>query len=134
MTMTTHRLRLAAATLVLCLGAMPASADGPTSAEQAHMSALSQQLGDDDAQSQSVQTAALFGPSDEEKAAAAAAAQHEQNQDANIARLNQNVGDLQDQLRKLTGEIEVLNHRIDELDQRIYRMKKTFDKKIFSIA
>ncbi|HTW35004.1 MAG TPA: tol-pal system protein YbgF [Rhizomicrobium sp.] len=136
--MTKNTLRLAAAALALSLGVIPTlgnAADDatnaqPTAAERAHMNALAQQLGDDDAQAQPERTADLFGPSDDEKAAAAAAAQREQNQDANIATLNQRAGDLEDQIRKLTGEIEVLNHRLDELDQRIDRMKKDFDYKL----
>lgn len=98
------------------------------------MNALSQQLGDDNAQARPEQTADLFGPSDEEKAARASAAQHEQAQDANIATLNQRAGDIDDQLRKLTGQIEVLNHRLDEMDQRIDRMKKDFDYKLCTMS
>jgi tol-pal system protein YbgF len=133
MTMNTKTLRFAAVALALCAGAVPgaghaADATSTAAAERAHMDALAQQLRDNDAQP--VQTADLFGPSDADKAAAAAAAQHEQNQDANIATLNQRSGDIEDQLRKLTGQIEVLNHRIDELDQRIDRMKKDFDYKL----
>jgi tol-pal system protein YbgF len=137
MTMTKNKLRLAAAALALSLGTVPTlgnAADNLTAADRAHMNALSQQLGDDDARTQSVQTADLFGPSDAEKAAAAAAAQHEQAQDANIATLNQRAGDIDDQLRKLTGQIEVLNHRLDEMDQRIDRMKKDFDYKLCTMS
>ena len=142
MTMTKNQLRLAAAVLALSLGAVPVlgnAADNttdsqPTAAERAHMNALSQQLGDDNAQARPEQTADLFGPSDEEKAARAAAAQHEQAQDANIATLNQRASDIDDQLRKLTGQIEVLNHRLDEMDQRIDRMKKDFDYKLCTMS
>jgi tol-pal system protein YbgF len=142
MTMTKSKLRLAAAALALSFGAAPAlgnAADNatnapPTAAERAHMNALAQQLGDDNAQAQPLQTADLFGPSDAEKAAVAAAAQHEQSQDANIATLSQRAGDLEDQIRKLTGQIEVLNHRLDEMDQRIDRMKKDFDYKLCSMS
>lgn len=140
--MKTKTLRLAAVTLALSLGAVPAPGNagdagtnaGPTAAERAHMDALARQLGDDDAQSQSVQTADLFGPSDAEKAAAAAAAQHEQAQDTSIATLNQRAGDIEDSLRRLTGQIEVLNHRLDEMDQRIDRMKKDFDYKLCTLS
>jgi tol-pal system protein YbgF len=142
LTMTKNTLRLAAAALALSLGAAPAlgnAADDatnapPTAAERAHMNALAQQLGDDNAQAQPEQTADLFGPSDEEKAAVAAAAQHEQSQDANIATLGQRTNDIDDQIRKLTGEIEVLNHRLDEMDQRMDRMRKDFDYKLCSLS
>lgn len=135
--MTKSKLRLAAAVLALSLGAIPTwgdAADTLTPADRAHMNALAQQLGDDNAQSQPVQTAGLFGPSDEDKAAAAAAAQHEQAQDANIATLNQRAGELEDQIRKLTGQIEVLNHRLDEMDQRMDRMKKDFDYRLCTVS
>ena len=137
MTMTKNQLRLAAAVLALSLGTVPTlgnAADNLTAAERAHMNALSQQLGDDNAQAQPVETADLFGPSDADKAAAAAAAQREQNQDANIATLNQRAGDIEDQFRKLTGQIEVLNHRLDEMDQRIDRMQKDFDYKLCTMS
>jgi tol-pal system protein YbgF len=140
--MTTHMLRLAAAALALSLGGIPASgyaADSATNAqltpaERAHMKALSQELSDDNAPAQPQQTADLFGPSDAEKAAAAAAAQHEQAQDTGIATLNQRAGDIEDSLRRLTGQIEVLNHRLDEMDQRIDRMKKDFDYKLCTLS
>ena len=77
-----------------------------------------------------MQVADLFGPSDEEKAAAAQAAQREQDQDSNIATLSQRVHDLEESQRKLTGEIEVLNHRLDEIDQHIERVRKEFDYKL----
>lgn len=137
MTMTKTRLRLAAAAFALSLGAIPtlgSAADSLTPADRAHMNALAQQLGDDNARTQPVQTADLFGPSDAEKAAAAAAVQHEQSQDANIATLNQRAGDIEDQIRKLTGQIEVLNHRLDEMDQRMDRMKKDFDYKLCTVS
>jgi len=131
MTMTTHMVRVAAAALALSLGAVPAAtADDLTPADRAHMNALAQQLGDDSGQAQPVETAGLFGPSDDEKAAAAAAAQHVKDQDNNIATLNQRESDLEDQIRKLNGQLEVLNHRLDEMDQHMDRMKKDFDYKL----
>jgi tol-pal system protein YbgF len=83
---------------------------------------------------EAIKTADLFGPSDEEKAAAAAAAQHELNQDQGIASLNQRASEIEDQLRRLTGEIEVLNHRLDDFDQRMDRMKKDFDYKLCTMS
>ena len=140
--MKTTTLRLAAAAFALSLAAAPVSGNAAgsaadaqlTPAERAHMNALAQQLGDDNAQAQPEQTADLFGPSDAEKAAAAAAAQREQAQDASIATLNQRAGDIEDSLRRLTGQIEVLNHRLDEMDQRIDRMKKDFDYKLCQLS
>ena len=74
-----------------------------------------------------VQVADLFGPSDEEKAAAA---QREATQDATIANLTQRVGDLEESLRQLTGQLEDANHRADLLRQRMERMQKDFDYRI----
>jgi tol-pal system protein YbgF len=100
--------------------------------DQAKANALEQQLGA--TQNRELQVADLFGPSDEEKAAAAAAAQHEQTQDNNIATLNQRAGDLEDSLRRLTGQIEELNHRLDDFDQRLDRVKKDFDYKLCTLS
>jgi tol-pal system protein YbgF len=136
--MTTRTLIWAALAISLGAVSMPAGAADQNSqlspADRAHMDALAQGLGDDNAQPQPQQTADIFGPSDEEKAAAAAAAQREQTQDANIATLNQRASDIEDQIRKLTGEIEVLNHRLDEIDQRMDRMKKDFDYKLCTMT
>jgi tol-pal system protein YbgF len=78
-----------------------------------------------------VRTAALFGESDEEKAARLA---HEQAQDASIAQLNQRVGDLEDSLRRLTGQMEELDHRLNDINAHIDRMQKDFDYKICTMA
>ncbi len=78
-----------------------------------------------------VQVADLFGPSDEEKAAAA---QREATQNATIADLTQRVSDLQESLRRLTGQLEDANHRVDLLQQRIERMRKDFDYKICTLS
>jgi len=132
--------RLAAVAFVLSLGAVPvpvhagdASNSELSAAERADMNKLQQQLGDDDGR-QPTQTADIFGPSDEEKAAAAQAAQHEKDQDANIAALNQRENDIEDQIRRLTGQIEVLNHRIDEMSQRLEIMKKEYDYKLCTMS
>lgn len=74
-----------------------------------------------------VQVADLFGPSEEEQ-------QREQAQDSSITQLNQRVGDLEDTLRHLTGQVEQLQHRIDEMDSRIERMQKDFDYKLCTMA
>ena len=141
--MTTQTWRWAAVALALSLGVVPtqgnagddkATSAQPSAADRAEMAKLSQGLADDSGQSQAVQTADIFGPSDEEKAAAAQAAQHVKDQDANIATVNQRENDIEDQIRRLTGQIEVLNHRLDELDQRLDRMKKDFDYRFCTLS
>jgi tol-pal system protein YbgF len=82
-------------------------------------------------QSGLVRTADLFGESDEEKAARLA---HEQSQDASLAQLNQRVGDLEDSLRRLTGQMEMLDHKLNDVDARIDRMQKDFDYKICTMT
>jgi tol-pal system protein YbgF len=77
------------------------------------------------------QVAQLFGESDEEKAARL---QHEQAQDSSIATLNQRVGDLEDTLRRLTGQIEELDHRLSGLGEHMARMRKDFDYKLCALA
>jgi tol-pal system protein YbgF len=79
----------------------------------------------------SLQVADLFGESDEEKAARE---QHEQAQDASIARLNQRVQDLEDSLRRLTGQMEQMDHRMSDLNTRIERMQRDFDYKLCTMA
>ncbi|HEY5339274.1 MAG TPA: tol-pal system protein YbgF [Rhizomicrobium sp.] len=94
---------------------------------QAHLFAL--QHGDQSAAP--VRTAALFGESDEEKAARLA---HEQSQDGSIAQLNQRVSDLEDSLRRLTGQMEQLDHKLNDINSHIDRMQKDFDYKICSMT
>ena len=78
-----------------------------------------------------IRTADLFGESDQEKAARQA---HEQAQDASIAQLNQRVGDLEDSLRRLTGQMELLGHKLNDINARIDRMQKDFDYKICTMT
>jgi len=78
-----------------------------------------------------VQVAQLFGESDEEKAARL---QHEQAQDSSLATLSQRVNDLDDTLRRLTGQVEELDHRLSEQNERMARMRKDFDYKICALA
>jgi tol-pal system protein YbgF len=111
-----------------------AAAQARLSRDQADTARLQHDLTDYASRPEPTQTADIFGPSDEEKAAAAAAAQREQNQDQSLAGLNQRAGDIEESLRKLTGEIEVLNHRLDEIDQRMDRMKKDFDYKLCTMS
>lgn len=78
--------------------------------------------------------AELFGESDEEKAARLAAEQREQAQSSSIATLNQRVGDLEQTLQRLTGQMEELDHRVGEFNDKISRMRKDFDYKICAMA
>ena len=73
----------------------------------------------------------MFGESDEEKAARL---QHEDNQDAQIRQLTQRITDLEDSLRRLTGQTEDLGHRLDVANQRINQMQKDFDYKICALS
>jgi len=102
--------------------------------DQARLQWLTMQVSDTQNRANRLQVADFFGPSDDEKAAAAAAAQHEQTQDSNIATLNRRAGELEDSIRRLTGQIEVLNHRLDDMDQRIERVRKEFDYKLCGLS
>ncbi len=73
------------------------------------------------------QVAGLFGESDEE---IAKRQQHEDGQDAAVQQLRQRVTDLEDSLRRQTGQNEQLTHRLQELQQRLDRMQKDFDYKL----
>jgi tol-pal system protein YbgF len=78
-----------------------------------------------------IRTAGLFGESDDEKAARLA---HEQSQDTSIGQLNQRVGDLEDSLRRLTGQMEQLDHKLNDINAHIDRMQKDFDYKICAMT
>jgi tol-pal system protein YbgF len=88
----------------------------------------------DDEDGNLIQVAGLFGESDEEKAERLRQQQHEQNQDSSIATLNQRVGDLEETLRRLTGQMEQLDHRVSEFSDRLNRMQKDFDYKLCSLS
>jgi tol-pal system protein YbgF len=77
-----------------------------------------------------VRVAGLFGDDEEEKARQ----QHEADQDATIQQLRQRVDDLEDALRRQTGQNEQLSHRVQELSQKMDRMQKDFDYKLCSMA
>jgi tol-pal system protein YbgF len=79
------------------------------------------------AERENVQLAALFGESDEEKAARQ---QHEDNQDLATQALSQRVRDLEDSLRQLTGQNEVLAHRVQELNDKLDRQQKDFEYRL----
>jgi len=78
-----------------------------------------------------VQVAALFGESDEEKAARQ---QHEDNQDLATQALSQRVRDLEDTLRQVTGQNEVLAHKIQELNEKLERQQKDFEYRLCAMA
>jgi tol-pal system protein YbgF len=82
----------------------------------------------------SYRVADLFGESDEEKAARLAAQQHEQSQDSSLNWLRQRNDDLENTVRRLTGQIEQLDHRITELNGHIDRMQKDFDYKLCALS
>ena len=121
---------------------------GPVAAAGARESALAARLSTDEAQAQDLsrqlealpnetdetRVAAIFGESDEEKAARLAAEQQEQAQNSSIATLNQRVGDLEQTLQRLTGQMEELDHRVGEFNEKISRMRKDFDYKICALA
>lgn len=95
---------------------------------------LQSRIAADNAKLGGVQVAALFGESDEEKAAREQREQHEQNQDSGIAGLTQQIHDLENSLRSLTGEVEQLDHRVTETNQRVDRMQKDFDYRLCTMA
>ena len=126
---------MAVAALGLTVGAVSALADvspAPGAAPK-----VARRLEADEVQSRAQQkpaflrTAALFGESDEEKAERLA---KEQNQDAQINQLNQQVNDLQDTIRRLTGHVEQLDHKLSDANARMDRMQKDFDYKICSMT
>lgn len=77
-----------------------------------------------------VQLAGLFGESDEEKAARL----REDNQDAQIADLTRQVHDLEQSLQQLTGQNELLGHRVQELRDRLDSQQKDYDNKLCSLS
>jgi hypothetical protein len=58
----------------------------------------------------------------------------EQAQNASIATLNQRLGDLEETLRRLTGQVEELDHRVGEFNEKLSRVRKEFDYKICALA
>lgn len=100
-------------------------------ADQAQVKVLQGQLAREKIAAGETKVAALFGESDEEKAARQ---QKEQAQDQSIATLNQRVNDLEETLRRLTGQMEQLDHRVSEFNDKIARMQKDFEYKLCTIA
>lgn len=78
--------------------------------------------------------AGLFGESDEEKAERLQLMQHEQAQDSSIRYLRQRNDDLENTIRRLTGQIEDQDHRITELNTRIERMQKDFEYRLCRVV
>jgi tol-pal system protein YbgF len=95
---------------------------------------LSRSLGDDNAQPGHQRVAGLFGKSDDEVAAEQAAQQREDAQDASIRDLRQRVSDLEDSVRRLTGQVEVLGHRMQEMKAETARAQKDFEYRICTMA
>lgn len=81
-----------------------------------------------------IQLAGLFGESDEEKATRLAQEQKEADQDAAIADLKEQVRDLQDTVRRLTGQNEVLSHKVEQFDSKVAQMQKDFDYKLCTVT
>ncbi len=123
----------------------PSAGDAPGAGTAQLAQALKTRLAVDEAQAASlenrlaaaqdrtgaVQVADLFGESDKDKQARL---QHEQAQDSSIAGLNERVGDLENTLRQLTGQMEQLDHRVSEFDAKIARMQKDFDYKLCTLS
>src|SRR5690242_2944943 len=142
-----HSMRLlrsaAIAALVLTAGAASALADVNFS-QISSTAKVARQLSADEVQARalnarvqrvqqkpSLRVAALFGESDEEKAARLA---KEQNQDTQINQLTQQMNDLQETIRRLTGHVEQLDHKLSEANSRMDRMQKDFDYKICTMT
>lgn len=93
---------------------------------------LSRDLGDDN--NSGTRYAGIFGESDEEKAAAEAARQRENAQDAAIQSLNQRMQDLENTVRRLTGQNEQLSHQVDQLHTALDRAQKDFDYRLCTMS
>jgi tol-pal system protein YbgF len=78
-----------------------------------------------------VQFAALFGESDEEKDARQ---RHEDDQDLAVQALTQRVHDLEASLRQVTGQNEMLAHRVQELSDKLDREQKDFEYRLCAMA
>lgn len=109
----------------------PQALNGKLVAAQARTDLLSTKVAAMSAKAGGIRVAQLFGESDEEKAARL---QREQAQDSSLATLSQRATDLDDTLRRLTGQVEELDHRLSEQNERMARMRKEFDYKICALA
>ena len=95
---------------------------------------LSKDLADPGRPNPGLRVAGIFGQSDEEKAAEEAARQRENAQDATIQSLNQRVQDLENTVRRLTGQNEALGHKVDELHTSIDRTQKDFEYRLCTMS
>jgi tol-pal system protein YbgF len=93
--------------------------------------ALASKVANQEESSGAYQVAQLFGESDQERAVRL---QHEQWQDTSVTYLRQHAGDLERTVQRLTGDVEQLEHRVDQLNSRLERMQKDFDYRLCSIA
>ncbi|HEX3430196.1 MAG TPA: tetratricopeptide repeat protein [Rhizomicrobium sp.] len=128
--------RLTVGIVAACLLCGPAASQDSDlaarlSADQAKAQALSQRLEMIAKNGGETRVAEMFGESDEEKAARL---QKEQAQDSSIATLSQRVGDLEETLRRLTGQVEELDHRVGEFNEKLTRVRKEFEYRICALA
>jgi len=131
----------AGALAAVCLLCGPAAGESPgsdlavrLSADEAQAWYLSQHVETLANETGETRVAQLFGESDAEKAARLAAEQREQAQNSSIATLDQRVGDLEETLRRLTGQMEELDHRVGEFNDKLNRARKDFDYKICALS
>lgn len=95
---------------------------------------LGKDLSEDGRPAKPTRFAGLFGQSDEEKAAAEAARQREIAQDSNIQSLMQRVQDLENTVRRLTGQNETLGYKVEELRTALDRSKRDFDYRLCTLS
>jgi len=100
-------------------------------ADEAQAALLESKIASAQDRTGTLQVADLFGESDKDRQERL---QHEQAQDSSIASLNERVGDLENTLRQLTGQMEQLDHRVSEFDAKIARMQKDFDYKLCTLS
>ncbi len=95
---------------------------------------LGKDLSEDGRPAKGTRFAGLFGQSDEDKAAAEAARQHEIAQDSNIQSLMQRMQDLENTVRRLTGQNEALGYKVEELRTALDRSKRDFDYRLCTLS
>ena len=117
----------AAFLLVLATGASANVREGMPESAQAKTASADLPVG-------SYRVADLFGESDEQKAERLRLYQQEQSQNSSINYLRTRNDDLENTVRRLTGQIEQLDHRIAEQNARIERMQKDFEYRLCNLA
>lgn len=95
---------------------------------------LGRDLSENGRPAKTTRLAGIFGQSDEEKAAAEAARQHEIAQDSNIQSLMQRVQDLENTVRRVTGQNETLGYKVEELRTALDRAKRDFDYRLCTVS